>query len=77
MIVFLICLSGELKAAIWCVQSLSVEFLTILIKFKNISRHFEKQFCHLLKIIRQKDDFDRRLERITYYKIFPDPSETF
>ena len=33
------------------------------------SHDFEKQFCHLLKIIRQNDDSDRRLERITYKKI--------
>ena len=43
-----------------CVQSLSVEFF-------DDSRHFEKQFQHLLKFIRQNDDSDRRLERITQF----------
>ena len=56
--------------AFLCVQSLSVEFFDDLLSLKIYSRHFEKQFCHLLNIIRQKDDSDRRLERITYKK-FP------
>ena len=55
--------------AFGCVQSLSVEFFDDLLSLKY-SRHFEKQFCHLLKVIRQKDDSDRRLERKTYKRFF-------
>ena len=47
-----------------CVQSLSVECFDDLLSLK-IQCHFEKQFCRLLKIIRQNDDSDRRLERTT------------
>ena len=48
----------------WCIQSLSVKFFDDLLSLKIY--HFEKQSCHLLKIIRQKDDSNRRLKQ---YKI--------